>query len=1113
MRLLKENGSEDCTGQKSICKIGEGEMLRLEAVSDDNIHEVRPAAMVNVASTQFLVQDASTRTNSLYSAGAKNARGVDLCHDSSSGAQLHLINPVNENVNKVATNGTLTQHEAIESPPSTPSASFAWSGVNKAGELSACSVGVGGESVLIHTGVTPCLSPSNSMASIHCSSPQSQTQFSHLTRDHVDAVDSRTLVRKCASNTQKVVNGPAQDQSIMKTALSESTASVLTIVGKDSCTDCRIVSATPLSPSLNDNHIEPRTGFPRSQRSTVLGAGGHRKSFCIKMDSQTHENCDGELSSVGQDAVQSLRSNPNPLMILDEAMVGDGGTGNAVLLNVCGDTSRVLESVPTMQTVNLRSNVSNMVLLPVPSKHVATSHLMPSSDLSQVKSFNLRVPGWGEEHHICTDSVMQVVDQNSVPLRNPQSSCELEAVCAQASLSADAQTDTSDLMSSVVIAPPPSISRNNREQRKRERRERRRGRSQSIQLNQVDEENVGTASRNHGNARVMQSSSTSSGLLYSPHLLSDLRNQVSATPEALATDCQHSNSQDEPNPANVPPTTSQSNANELEYASTTYPDLLNAHFPPPYSTLPPCAERRHVGSLNPQGAQQLPVVAMPVVTSVPPPHTAHMQIPLPLPPPPPPPILVHTPPNCLPPAAQPTIRYHFSPAVRASRRSLRASRGVSYASEDEPKSCCGMSTSQAVSIRWFIIIIAVIGISCTVAGTALGAAYSNGREHLTLSLLMIGVGVVLLTVSAVAWRLTAHESGLSCRVMLGFSRRSASRGDGGTEPNRRFVPRLAPTYGRPHHPYAAMMYPDFHYRPPPPSYQASMQEYRLRLLLLERSNPTIAAAAALSSPTALTMVPPPPAYRPYNGTLRNTGNCRNEPDYSRPPSYRSRSSGNNMHGEPVGRNRTSLDPSAGHHLHHMMLESPLHSRDPSLLSYLSQQSLADNVSVVSGHALSGAANGATAVVTVMQAVSVGMDLSLDMEMFPSNHHAENINKGPVERHDSRNLDDKGMVERFASNRVAKKGNQDGNLVRIVQTTDSSQVIRRESVIVTVSGSNHNMWDQQLHCTNNQHNSHHLAHHHNSRVLGVQNGSPMGPIHADNQTNSSCTSQVQILAHL
>lgn len=60
-------------------------------------------------------------------------------------------------------------------------------------------------------------------------------------------------------------------------------------------------------------------------------------------------------------------------------------------------------------------------------------------------------------------------------------------------------------------------------------------------------------------------------------------------------------------------------------------------------------------------------------------------------------------------------------------------------SEEEPqKACCGISATTTVSMRWFIVVIAIIGISCTVAGTALGAAYSNGREQLTYSLLMIG---------------------------------------------------------------------------------------------------------------------------------------------------------------------------------------------------------------------------------------------------------------------------------------------------------------------------------------------------------------------------------------
>ena len=58
-----------------------------------------------------------------------------------------------------------------------------------------------------------------------------------------------------------------------------------------------------------------------------------------------------------------------------------------------------------------------------------------------------------------------------------------------------------------------------------------------------------------------------------------------------------------------------------------------------------------------------------------------------------------------------------------------------------------------------------------------------------------------------------------------------------------------------------MMYSDFPYRPPPPSYQASMQEYRLRLLLLDRQsgNPT-SSGPSLQTPAA---TEPPPNYRAH----------------------------------------------------------------------------------------------------------------------------------------------------------------------------------------------------------------------------------------------------------
>nr|CAI5839948.1 unnamed protein product [Callosobruchus analis] len=123
--------------------------------------------------------------------------------------------------------------------------------------------------------------------------------------------------------------------------------------------------------------------------------------------------------------------------------------------------------------------------------------------------------------------------------------------------------------------------------------------------------------------------------------------------------------------------------------------------------------------------------------------------------------------------------------------------------------------------------------------------------------------------------------------MLGLSPPSESGAEGCP---RRFVPRLPPSYGRPHHPYAAMMYPEFQYRPPPPSYQASMQEYRLRLLLLDR------AATPQIRQAARDAVSPPPTYRSHAGSLLRAPLSSHrdaaQSEYSCPPSYRSQNSTN-----------------------------------------------------------------------------------------------------------------------------------------------------------------------------------------------------------------------------
>uniref|UniRef100_A0A182WHY5 Uncharacterized protein n=1 Tax=Anopheles minimus TaxID=112268 RepID=A0A182WHY5_9DIPT len=108
-----------------------------------------------------------------------------------------------------------------------------------------------------------------------------------------------------------------------------------------------------------------------------------------------------------------------------------------------------------------------------------------------------------------------------------------------------------------------------------------------------------------------------------------------------------------------------------------------------------------------------------------------------------------------------------------------------------------------------------------------------------------GVGVILVTVSGAAWRMTAPGAppclGLGSTVDLGrCSRRPCGRG--GSTPH-------------------GLLYPEFQHRPPPPSYQASMQEYRLRLLLLDRDRQSGRMRSTAS---------PPPTYRSNVGSLLST---------------------------------------------------------------------------------------------------------------------------------------------------------------------------------------------------------------------------------------------------
>lgn len=366
------------------------------------------------------------------------------------------------------------------------------------------------------------------------------------------------------------------------------------------------------------------------------------------------------------------------------------------------------------------------------------------------------------------------------------------------------------------------------------------------------------------------------------------------------------------------------------------PDILHAHLPPPYCSLPLPVTTPTSAVMSP--AEQCASSQLPSVCVPPPPRNTAL------------------PGGCF------TENYSLIGFARR-RRSVYGG-GRSVCSDGRQKSCCGggggaccgfLLLSQTVSVRWFIVIIAFVGLSCAVVGTVLGTLRSAGRQNLTVALLMISVGIVLVTVSAVAWRLTAGETSSCCNMLgLGGSARldfdleqgvtrlpTSDVGTVLTSSGRRLAQRVVPGYGRPHHPYAAMVYPEFQFRPPPPSYHASMQAYRLGLLLDQHSSnqhraPT--GSSTCNTAAALTLSPPP-AYRAH-GTLRSTFQRQLTlsalSERSQPPSYHSRQS-SAVNGDASAPSRTPRQT--------LVYESPLDGNDESLapVSVVGVDGLRDNI--------------------------------------------------------------------------------------------------------------------------------------------------------------------------
>lgn len=73
-------------------------------------------------------------------------------------------------------------------------------------------------------------------------------------------------------------------------------------------------------------------------------------------------------------------------------------------------------------------------------------------------------------------------------------------------------------------------------------------------------------------------------------------------------------------------------------------------------------------------------------------------------------------------------------SVSVGQCSILKSR-ISCCRDAVPKQCCGLGSPP---VRWSILGVGIVGLVCAAAGALLGALRATGRDHLAVSLLMIG---------------------------------------------------------------------------------------------------------------------------------------------------------------------------------------------------------------------------------------------------------------------------------------------------------------------------------------------------------------------------------------
>lgn len=230
------------------------------------------------------------------------------------------------------------------------------------------------------------------------------------------------------------------------------------------------------------------------------------------------------------------------------------------------------------------------------------------------------------------------------------------------------------------------------------------------------------------------------------------------------------------------------------------------------------------------------------------------------------------------------VRHHPPRQVsRHPHRRRTRSRSLSN-SDDEPcKAGCLSCLAASTSFRWILVTLSLLGVCCVVTGIVLAALHAAGNSFLFLAIMFIGLGVLLVVVVAVGWKCTprGHEP---IHALFGLGNFRHLRGRRTRRPHG--VPREGERW------YGGVMYPEFQYRRPPPSYNASLQD-SLHQLAMAQSTVDIEEdlpAEDYSLPSSN-----PPSYRSRASTVRTGIQITFPPNRdglpnSRPPTYRSHAS-------------------------------------------------------------------------------------------------------------------------------------------------------------------------------------------------------------------------------